>query len=187
MYDYIKGIVTGLKNNSIVLDNNGIGYLIRVSNPYSFEIGEEYKVFVYQQITEDEHALYGFKTIEEKELFLKLISVKGLGCKMALPILAVGSTTGIMDAIERENILYLKKFPKIGDKLAKQIVLDLKGKLEFIGVGITDDVVETENELKEVLIGLGYKEKEIKPVLARVNTSLSIEEQVKDALKLLLK
>ena len=95
MYDYIKGIVTGLKNNSIVLDNNGIGYLIRVSNPYSFEIGEEYKVFVYQQITEDEHALYGFKTIEEKELFLKLISVKGLGCKMALPILAVGSTTGI--------------------------------------------------------------------------------------------
>ena len=86
---------------------------------------------------------------------------------MALPILAVGSINGIMDAIERENILYLKKFPKIGDKLAKQIVLDLKGKLEFIGVGITDDVVETENELKEVLIGLGYKEKEIKPVLAR--------------------
>ena len=106
---------------------------------------------------------------------------------MALPILAVGSINGIMDAIERENILYLKKFPKIGDKLAKQIVLDLKGKLEFIGVGISDDQVETENELKEVLIGLGYKEKEIKPVLARVNTSLSIEEQVKDALKLLLK
>ena len=106
---------------------------------------------------------------------------------MALPILAVGSINGIMDAIERENILYLKKFPKIGDKLAKQIVLDLKGKLEFIGVGISDDQVETENELKEVLIGLGYKEKEIKPVLARVNNSLSIEEQVKDALKLLLK
>ena len=63
----------------------------------------------------------------------------------------------------------------------------MKGKLEFIGVGISDEVVDTENELKEVLIGLGYKEKEIKPVLARVNTSLTIEEQVKDALKLLLK
>ena len=181
MYDYIKGTITTIKNNSIVLDNNGIGYLIHVSNPYSFEIGKDYKVFVYQQIQEDEHLLYGFKTVEEKDLFLKLISVKGLGCKMALPILAVGSINGIMDAIERENILYLKKFPKIGDKLAKQIVLD------FIGVGISDDQVETENELKEVLIGLGYKEKEIKPVLARVNTSLSIEEQVKDALKLLLK
>ena len=106
---------------------------------------------------------------------------------MALPILAVGSINGIMDAIERENVLYLKKFPKIGDKLAKQIVLDLKGKLEFIGVGISDDEVTNENELKEVLIGLGYKEKELKPVLAKVNTSLSIEEQVKDALKLLLR
>jgi Holliday junction DNA helicase RuvA len=187
MYDYIKGIVTGIKNNAIVLDNNGVGYFIYVSNPYSFEIGVEYKVFVYQQIQEDGHFLYGFKTNEEKDLFLKLISVKGLGCKMALPILAVGSIDGIMDAIERENILYLKKFPKIGDKLAKQIILDLKGKLEFIGVGISDEVVETENELKEVLIGLGYKEKEIKPVLSRVDTSLTIEEQVKDALKLLLK
>ena len=183
MYDYIKGIVTYIKNNAIVLDNNGIGYLIYVSNPYSFDIGVEYKVFVYQQIQEDGHFLYGFKSIEEKDLFLKLISVKGLGCKMALPILAVGS----MDAIERENILYLKKFPKIGDKLAKQIILDLKGKLEFIGVGISDEAVETENELKEVLIGLGYKEKEIKPVLSKVDTSLTIEEQVKDALKLLLK
>ncbi len=187
MYDYIKGTVTGLKNNAIVLENNGIGYLIYVSNPYSYETQKDYKVYVYQQVREDENSLYGFKTLEEKEFFLKLISVKGLGCKMALPILAVGSINGIMDAIERENILYLKKFPKIGEKLAKQIVLDLKGKLEFIGVGISDDQVETENELKEVLIGLGYKEKELKPVLARVDTSLSIEEQVKDALKLLLK
>ena len=187
MYDYIKGTVTGLKNNAIVLENNGIGYLIYVSNPYSYETQKDYKVYVYQQVREDENSLYGFKKMEEKEFFLKLISVKGLGCKMALPILAVGSINGIMDAIERENILYLKKFPKIGEKLAKQIVLDLKGKLEFIGVGISDDQVETENELKEVLIGLGYKEKELKPVLARVDTSLSIEEQVKDALKLLLK
>jgi Holliday junction DNA helicase RuvA len=187
MYDYIKGTITCLKNNAIVLDNNGIGYLIYVSNPYSFEVSKEYKVFVYQKVAEDENSLYGFKTNEEKDLFLKLISVKGLGCKMALPILAVGSTDGIMDAIERENILYLKKFPKIGDKLAKQIILDLKGKLEFIGTGISEDAQATENELKEVLIGLGYKEKELKPVLAKVNTSLPIEEQVKDALKLLLR
>lgn len=187
MYDYIKGTITYLKNNAIVLDNNGIGYLIYVSNPYSFEVGKEYKVFIYQKIAEDENSLYGFKTYEEKDLFLKLISVKGLGCKMALPILAVGSINGIMDAIERENVLYLKKFPKIGDKLAKQIVLDLKGKLEFIGVGISEDEVNTENELKEVLIGLGYKEKELKPILAKVDTSLPIEGQVKDALKLLLR
>lgn len=187
MLDYIKGTVTYLKNNSIVVEAGGVGYLINVSNPYSYEVGKEYKVYVYQQIKEDEHLLFGFKTIQEKELFLKLISVKGLGPKMTLPMFATGSIDGIMDAIERENILYLKKFPKIGEKLAKQIVLDLKGKLEFIGVGISDDQVQTENELKEVLVGLGYKEKELKPVLAKVNTSLPIEEQVKDALKLLLR
>lgn len=187
MYDYIIGKITYIKNNAIVVDNNGIGYLVYVSNPYSFEINNEYKVYIYQHITEDENTLYGFKTIEEKDLFLKLISVKGLGCKMALPILAVGEINGIMDAIERENILYLKKFPKIGDKLARQMILDLKGKLEFIGVGISDDQISVENELKEVLLGLGYKEKEIIPVLAKVDTSLPIEGQVKDALKLLLR
>ncbi len=187
MYDYIIGKITNIKNNAIVLENSGIGYLVYVSNPYSFEIGSEVKVYLYQQIKEDENSLFGFKTNEEKELFLKLISVKGLGCKMALPILAVGSIEGIMDAIERENILYLKKFPKIGEKLAKQIILDLKGKLEFIGVGISDDEVDTQEELKEVLINLGYKEKEIKPVLNQVDKSLSIENQVKEALKLLLK
>ena len=187
MYDYIVGKIAYIKNNAIVVDNNGIGYLVYVSNPYSFEINNDYKVYIYQHVTEDENTLYGFKTIEEKDLFLKLISVKGLGCKMALPILAVGEINGIMDAIERENILYLKKFPKIGDKLARQMILDLKGKLEFIGVGISDDQINTENELKEVLLGLGYKEKEIIPVLAKVDTSLSIEGQVKDALKLLLR
>ena len=166
MYDYIIGKITYIKNNSIVVDNSGIGYLVYVSNPYSFEINNEYKVFIYQHITEDENTLYGFKSIEEKDLFLKLISVKGLGCKMALPILAVGEINGIMDAIERENILYLKKFPKIGDKLARQMILDLKGKLEFIGVGISDDQINTENELKEVLLGLGYKEKEIQSFVA---------------------
>ena len=168
-------------NNYSLFDDNTIDNTIR---PESIK---EYTVYLYQQIREDEHTLFGFKTLEEKELFLKLISVKGLGCKMALPILAVGSINGIMDAIERENVLFLKKFPKIGDKLAKQIILDLKGKLEFIGVGISDDQVQTENELKEVLVGLGYKEKDLKPVLAKVNTSLPIEEQVKDALKLLLR
>lgn len=187
MYDYIKGTITYIKNNAIVIDNNGIGYFVYVANPYSYEVNKDYKVYIYQHITEDENSLYGFKSVEEKEFFLKLISVKGLGCKMALPILAVGSIDGIMDAIERENILYLKKFPKIGDKLAKQIILDLKGKLEFIGVGISDDVISTENELKEALIALGYKEKEIIPVIAKVDSALPIEGQIKDALKLLLR
>lgn len=186
MYDYIKGIVTNIVSNAIVLDNNGIGYLIYTPNPYSFQEGNEYKVFVFQNVKEDEISLYGFKSVEEKELFLKLISVKGLGPKMTLPILATGSVAGVVDAIERENILYLKKFPKIGDKVAKQIILDLKGKL---GVITTGEIVDSNSyeELIEVLKGLGYKEKEFKSVINKVDINLSIEDQVKEALKLLLK
>ncbi len=185
MFDYIKGIITDIKGNSIVVENNGIGYLVYVANPYSFELNKESKVYIYQQITEDSNNLYGFKSIDEKDLFLKLISVKGLGCKMALPILAVGSIDGIKDAIERENILYIKKFPKIGDKLAKQIILDLKGKLGVVAVGNVS--LEIESELREVLLGLGYKDKEINSVIVKIDNTLPIEEQVKEALKLLLK
>ena len=123
---------------------------------------------------------------EERSLFLKLIGVKGLGPKMALPILATGSVAGVIDAIERENLLYLKKFPKIGDKVAKQIILDLKGKLGIISTtGVVDS--NTYEELIEVLKGLGYKEKEFKSVITKVDNTLTIEEQVKEALKLLLK
>ena len=184
MYAYIKGIVKSAESNYIVVDNNGIGYLIYTGNPYSFNIGEEYVVYVYQHVREDEMSLYGFKTIEEKDLFLKLISVNGLGCKMALPMLATGSISGIIDAIERENILYLKKFPKIGDKVARQIILDLKGKL----VSSSDNVVSNNyDELTEVLRGLGYKQKDIVSVLPKINIELGLEEQIKEALRLLLK
>ena len=184
MYEYIKGKIINQESNYIVLDNNGIGYLVYVSNPYSFEIDKEYTVYIYQCIREDENSLYGFKTKEEKDLFLKLIDVKGLGPKMALPILATGSISGIIDAIERENILYLKKFPKIGDKVARQIVLDLKGKL---GVTSTTNSTIDYEELIEVLKGLGYKQADINKVLPQVKTDLTIEDQVKEALKLLLK
>lgn len=183
MYGYIKGIVTEIESSYIILENNNIGYLIYVANPYSFQIDNEYKVYTYTQIKEDEHLLYGFKEKEEKDLFLKLISVKGLGCKMALPILATGSINGIADAIDRENILYLKKFPKIGDKVARQIILDLKGKLTVSG----NIPVNNNSELVDVLLSLGYKNPEIKKVIPNVKQDLSLEEQVKEALKLLLK
>ena len=118
-------------------------------------------------------------------MFLKLISVKGLGPKMALPMLATGSISGIVDAIDRENILYLKKFPKIGDKVARQIILDLKGKLS--GKADAASIVNENDELTDALIALGYKQVDIKKVVKGVDSNLSIENQIKEALKLLLK
>lgn len=183
MYAYIKGTVVSIESNYIIVDNNGIGYMIFVSNPYAYKVNKEYLIYIYQQIREEENTLYGFKTIEDKELFMKLIGVKGLGPKMAIPMLSGDNKDSIYEAIESSNINYLKKFPKIGDKVARQIILDLKGKLEI------DDVNNKDNykELTDTLKSLGYKPADIKRILPNIDASLSLELQVKDALKLLLK
>mgnify|MGYP004686195665 FL=1 len=183
MYSYIIGKIKEQTSNQVILETGNIGYEINVPNPYSYELEKEEKIYLYEHIREDEHTLYGFKNREEKELFLKLINVKGLGPKMAIPMLATGSINGIVDAVERENILYLKKFPKIGEKVAKQIILDLKGKL----TKTENEEINTKDELIEVLKGLGYKEKDYKTIISKVNNELKIEDQVKEALKLLLK
>ena len=182
MYDFIEGTIVSLDSNSVVICNNGIGYKVFTPNPYVFKENEIEKIYLYNYIREDENSLYGFKTLEERELFLRLIGVKGLGPKVALPILATGTVSGVIDAIDRENLLYLKKFPKVGEKLAKQIILDLKGKL----VSKTTEV-DTNEELISVLMSLGYKNNDIKRIIKDVDSSLSIEDQVKQALKLLLK
>ena len=184
MYGYIKGYIKDIESNYVLIDNHDIGYQIYVPNPYSYKLNEQYTIYTYSYIREDEYSLYGFNTKEELNLFLKLISVKGLGPKMALPMLATGSINGIVDAIDRENILYLKKFPKIGDKVARQIILDLKGKLASDNKDVKDNV---NDELVEALVALGYKRPDINKVVKNVDDTLTIENQIKEALKLLLK
>ena len=102
---------------------------------------------------------------------------------MALPMLATGSVAGIIDAIDRENILYLTKFPKIGEKLARQIILDLKGKLTTSNTTSPSEM----DELVEALTSLGYKLPDVKKILPKLNQEQKLEEQIKEALKLLLK
>ena len=182
MFDYLYGKITKIESSYVVIEVNNIGFKVFTPNPYVFEEESTQKIYLYNHIREDENTLYGFKKEDERELFLKLINVKGLGPKLALPILATGSVDGIKDAINRENILYLKKFPKIGEKVAKQIILDLKGKVES-----KEEYVNTEDELYQVLLSLGYKSNDINSVIKQVNKESSIELQVKEALKLLLR
>lgn len=181
MYEYIKGNIIDIDTNYVVIENNGIGYIVYVANPYSYKIGDN-KIYIYQYVKEDELSLYGFKDKQEKSLFLKLIGVKGLGCKMALPMFATGSTDSIISAIENEDISYLKKFPKIGDKVARQIILDLKGKLVSNEANVVNN-----KELIEALKALGYKLNDINKIIGKIDNSKSIEQQIKDSLKLLLK
>ena len=187
MYSYLIGMIVDMAKDHIVLENNGIGYLIYVSNPYQFTKGKETKVYVYQQVKEDAILLFGFLTKEEKELFLKLILVKGIGCKTAIGILATGDVNAIIQAIESKNITYLKKIPGIGPKAAQQIVLDLQGKFNVIVSEAVLTSVEFD-EAVEVLQALGYKKQEVDKVMNTLShEQLDTNGYVKKALSLLIK
>ena len=183
MFNYIVGKVTSYGPNYISLDNNGIGYLVYVANPYVYQEDKEYKVFIYTHVREEEFTLYGFRSEQERDFFLRLINVKGVGPRLALPILA-SPVDAVYDAIERENILYLTKFPKVGDKVARQIILDLKGKLVSNTDLFTNDGLD---ELMAVLDSLGYKRADVKRILPNIDAGSPIEQQIKDALKLLMR
>lgn len=185
MYYYIKGKVSCVLAKYVVLDNNGIGYIIVVPNPYSFIKDEDICIYVYHYLRENEEILYGFKTLDERSLFLKLLEVNGIGPKSALSILASATVNEILEAIDRSDHLYLKKFPGIGIKASQQIILDLKGKLKF-------NVSSNKNsnkldDLTEALISLGYSKKDARRVLECQDLSVSEESIIKSCLDMLNK
>lgn len=182
MLEFIEGKISDITPSYIVISTNGIGFQVYTPNPYSFKESELTKVYLYNHIREEEYTLYGFKSKEERELFLKLINVKGLGPKTGIGILAGSTPNGIIDAIERENILYIKKFPKVGEKLARQIILDLKGKLVC-----TNNKSDVNEELIEALLALGYKRQDVSKISKEIDSTLPIETQLKEALKLLFR
>lgn len=185
MYSYIIGTVTLIFKDHIVLENHGIGYQIIVSNPYSFKTGSNITVYIYQQIKEDGQLLFGFKSLEEKEMFLKLISVKGIGPKTAIGALTTLEVSKIVEAIEGENVQFLKKIPGIGPKAAGQIILDLKGKVVMNQVPSVD---QSFDEAIEVLIALGYREADVVKIMKKIeDTSMDTNAYVKKALSLLVK
>ena len=188
MYAYIKGIVQSYGSNYVVLENNGIGYYLSFVHPEKMALNKEVTIFTYQHVREDEISLFGFYSMEEKELFLSLISVKGVGPKTALGILAVTSVTDLISAIEQENITMLKRLPSIGSKAASQIILDLKGKL----VAQDNDKLRLNQSLEDALAALktlGYKQREISGIVEALqeNNDSTVDEYVKRGLQLLLK
>ena len=187
MYSYIMGTIVDIQNNHIVVDNQGMGYMIFVSNPYRFTRDKKTLIYIYQQVKEDDIILFGFETKEEKDLFLKLILVKGIGCKTAIGILATGDIDAIISAIESSNVAYLKKIPGIGPKAAQQIILDLQGKFKETVMKVVSHHQQLD-EATEVLLALGYKKKDIDKVMAGLlHEKLDTNGYVKKALGLLVK
>lgn len=173
MYEYLTGLVTSVTPQYVVLEVSGVGYQLFVANPYRFQEdpAKKVRIYVYQAVRDDAITLFGFVDRAEKQLFLQLINVSGIGPKSALAILANPDHQGLIDAIANDNVGYLTKFPGIGRKTASQIVLDLKDKV----AGMTSNTLltpaapaETDNpalqDALDALTALGYKEREVKRI-----------------------
>lgn len=198
MYEYLTGLIAVVAPQYIVVDVNGVGYKLLVANPYRYQVDDhkKVKVYVYQAVRDDDISLFGFVDVQEKNLFMQLINVSGIGPKSALAILANPDHQGLVDAITNDNISYLTKFPGIGKKTASQIVLDLKDKLAKeangdlfnpspLSASLTTN--QALNDALEALAALGYKERDIKKVeksLAKED-EMATDEYLRHALRLL--
>lgn len=200
MYEYLIGKITAINPHYIVVEVNGIGYRLQVANPFRYEENTTQKVYVYQAVRENDVTLYGFYDLAEKQLFLKLISVSGIGPKSALAILATNDQGGFVAAINADDEAYLTKFPSIGKKTAKQIILDLKGKMDDIETptpmvdqqNLALDFDSEQSYLKEALeamLSLGYTKTEVKKVSKKLKDfqADSTDAYLSAALKLVLK
>lgn len=189
MIAFIKGLIHSYSNDSLIIENNGIGYRVYISNPQTVHLHSEVILYTYQHVREDAVTLFGFTTMEEHDLFLRLISVKGVGPKTALNMLGVCPTKHMIAAIEQNDVKVLKSLPGIGAKTASQIVLDLKGKL----VEEVTELENTENEqLKdalEALQALGYKSSELNSIKKemRLQEGKTCDQYIRLALGILAK
>lgn len=171
----LRGKVLLKDKDTVIIDVRDVGYQILVSHIDDFVIGDEVLVYTYNVIREDEQYLVGFTSLEEKNTFLSLIKVKGLGPKTVIGALGATSPEQVKAAISSNNVAYLKKLPGIGAKAAAQIILDLKGELSEDGKkgdpGVYDIVYDA---LKE----LGFKGAAIDRVLATINEPNATPEEV---------
>ena len=168
MIAFVRGKVFSTTNDAVVIDVHGIGYQVFTPNPKQYPLQSDLLLHTYQHVREDAILLYGFNDRESFELFMKLIDVKGLGCKSALNMLSIGQASKIIEAIEEGNVAYLKSCPGIGAKTAQQIVLDLQGKLVYHKEETKETINQDLQDAHDALLALGYKASEVKSVLKEV-------------------
>ena len=186
MIGFLRGKVHHFTTDYVLLDVNNVGYRINFFHPEALKRGEETLIYTYENIREDEQSLYGFLSLDEYDLFVKLISVKGLGPKIASGILANSNVERIVEAIENDDVSFMRNMPGVGAKTASQIILDLKGKL------VSNQEVKVDsakmNDVIEALKSFGYKPSEIKPVIKELSKEdLDSSEYIRKALGMLVK
>ena len=199
MFAYLKGVFEFRTLDYIVVDVNGIGYKIFMSENSMKKIGELgsiIKVYTYVKVREDDISIYGFASNEELRMFELLVSVSGIGAKSAITILSNITPSRFALAVITNEVNTLKKLPGIGSKSAQRIILELKDKLKTIDVEDTSSdelksVISQNNNLEELISALqvlGYTKKEVEKIIPKLdNKDDNLEILIKKALLLLSK
>ena len=195
MIGSLIGLIKEKTPSSILLEVNGIGYEIAVPLSTSFQlpnVGESAYLLTHLVVREDQHSLYGFATDEERKLFRALIKISGVGAKLAITILSGTNVNGFIQSVVNEDIDALVHLPGIGKKTAERLVVEMKDKVSEISSDENSLSQSNENsavaEAMNALVNLGYKTKDAKTILDKIESEgLTVEELIRQALKSLNK
>ena len=195
MIGSLIGLIKEKTPSSILLEVNGIGYEIAVPLSTSFQlsnVGESAYLLTHLVVREDQHSLYGFATDEERKLFRALIKISGVGAKLAITILSGTNVNGFIQSVVNEDIDALVHLPGIGKKTAERLIVEMKDKVSEISSDENSLSQSNENsavaEAMNALVNLGYKTKDAKTILDKIESEgLTVEELIRQALKSLNK
>ncbi|CAN5665352.1 Holliday junction branch migration protein RuvA [soil metagenome] len=186
----LSGVIDEKMAETIVIDVNGVGYGVLV--PYEdygkLETGDRAKLYVYEHIRDNSHDLYGFTLTATKRLFEQLLDVNGVGPKMALNILGIGSVEDVRSAIARGDIKFITAAPGVGKRVAERVVMELKDKIGLVSTVDSDSLflgsaAVLKDEAVQALVSLGYNQADAVERLKTVDGTLSTEERVRLALR----
>ncbi len=176
--------------HGVILDVGGVGYGLHVTSEDFGKMadGKESKLYVYEHIREQGYELFGFTLVDTKRLFEQLLGVKNVGPKVAMAVLDLGSASIVREAIAAGDVKQLQSAKGVGKRAAEQIVVELRDKVGLAPGASAEDVVyrpgvNTQDEAVEALVSLGYSPQDAASALQKIDSSLSIEERIKRALK----
>ena len=194
MIAYLKGNLIKKSTSQAILDVGGVGYCVWIPLSTYLKLGnlnETMELFIYTHLTDNSLSLYGFSTEEEREIFLKLISISGIGPKLALNILSGIEASDLEDAIRKSDVARISLIPGIGKKTALRIAVELQEKLEKKERALVASDFEEKEDLISALMNLGFKRKEVETVVDEAIKSLSLEagfeKLLRDSLKRMAK
>lgn len=187
----LTGVVAEKTADEVVLEVGGVGYGLLVANEDFGRLGsgDRAKLYIHEHIRENAHDLFGFTRIDAKELFELLLSVNGVGPKMALSVLNTGTANDVRAAIAGGDVKSIQKASGVGKRVAERIVVDLKDKVGLEGVDLSttgllhSDVALLKDEAVEALVSLGYTAADAATALSSVDKALPTEDRIKQALK----